>query len=61
MQHRRPHIVTVDNLAVASEPIPTVAAMEMTLTVHVPRRRPRPIDVVVEWVGEHTAADLCAL
>ncbi|WP_345206621.1 FtsK/SpoIIIE domain-containing protein [Fodinibacter luteus] len=34
--------------------------MEMTLTVHVPRRRPFPVDVVVEWVGEHSAADLCA-
>lgn len=33
--------------------------MEMTLTVHVPRRRPLPVDVVVEWVGEHCAADLC--
>ena len=25
--------------------------MEMTLTVHLPRRRPRPVDVVVEWSG----------
>ena len=25
--------------------------MEMTLTVHVPRRRPHPVDVVVEWSG----------
>ena len=33
--------------------------MEMTLTVHVPRRRPLPVDVVVEWVGEHRAAALC--
>ncbi|HSO63535.1 MAG TPA: FtsK/SpoIIIE domain-containing protein, partial [Ornithinibacter sp.] len=34
--------------------------MEMTLTVHLPRRRPHPVDVVVRWSGRHTAADLCA-
>ncbi|HET7821124.1 MAG TPA: FtsK/SpoIIIE domain-containing protein [Ornithinibacter sp.] len=34
--------------------------MEMTLTVHVPRRRPRPVDVVVAWSGPATAAELCA-
>ena len=34
--------------------------MEMTLTVHVPRRRPQPVDVVVEWSVRSTAADLCA-
>ena len=34
--------------------------MEMTLTVHVPRRRPQPIDVVVEWSTPSTVADLCA-
>ncbi|HET6969119.1 MAG TPA: FHA domain-containing protein, partial [Ornithinibacter sp.] len=34
--------------------------MEMTLTVHLPRRRPHPVDVVVRWSGHHTAADLCA-
>ena len=33
--------------------------MEMTLTVHLPRRRPRPVDVVVEWSARCTAADLC--
>ena len=33
--------------------------MRLTLTVHVPRRRPLPVDVCVEWVGEHTAVDLC--
>ena len=33
--------------------------MRLTLTVHVPRRRPLPVDVCVEWVGEHTAGDLC--
>ena len=32
----------------------------MTLTVHVPRRRPHPVDVVVEWSGRSTADDLCA-
>ena len=34
--------------------------MEMRLTVHVPRRRPHPVDVVVRWSGHHTAAQLCA-
>ena len=34
--------------------------MEMTLTVHVPRRRPHPVDVVVEWSGRSTVAELCA-
>ncbi len=34
--------------------------MEMTLTVHVPRRRPQPVDVVVDWSVRSTAADLCA-
>ncbi len=34
--------------------------MEMTLTVHLPRRRPRPVDVRVRWSGRHTAVDLCA-
>ncbi|WP_392544928.1 FtsK/SpoIIIE domain-containing protein [Oryzobacter telluris] len=29
--------------------------MELTLTVHVPRRRPHPVDVVVRWEGRHTA------
>ena len=33
--------------------------MEMTLTVHTPRRRPRPVDVIVRWSGAHEAADLC--
>ncbi len=33
--------------------------MEMTLTVHVPRRRPHPVDVVVEWSGRCTVAELC--
>ncbi|MEO7423211.1 MAG: FtsK/SpoIIIE domain-containing protein, partial [Ornithinibacter sp.] len=32
--------------------------MEMTLTVHVPRRSPRPAQVVVRWSGEHTADTL---
>ncbi|MEO5608571.1 MAG: FtsK/SpoIIIE domain-containing protein [Ornithinibacter sp.] len=32
--------------------------MEMTLTVHVPRRFPRPAQVVVRWSGEHTAGAL---
>ncbi|MFL6166309.1 MAG: FtsK/SpoIIIE domain-containing protein [Ornithinibacter sp.] len=34
--------------------------MEMTLTVHVPRRRPHPVDVVVDWSGRSTVAELCA-
>ena len=34
--------------------------MEITLTVHLPRRRPQPVDVVVEWAGRSTAAELCA-
>ncbi len=34
--------------------------MEMTITVHVPRRRPRPVDVVVRWSGTYTATDLAA-
>src|SRR6478609_8370396 len=34
--------------------------MEMTLTVHVPRRRPHPVDVVVEWSARTTVAELCA-
>src|SRR5829696_5410235 len=34
--------------------------MEMTITVHVPRRRPRPVDVVVRWSGTYTAMDLAA-
>lgn len=34
--------------------------MQMTLTVYVPRRRPHPVDVVVEWSGRSTAAELCA-
>lgn len=50
----------VDNLRAPSVDLPTVAAMEMTLTVHVPRRRPHPVDVVVRWSGRSTAADLCA-
>ena len=50
----------VDNSAGSSVGLPTVAAMEMTLTVHVPRRRPHPVDVVVEWSVRSTAADLCA-
>lgn len=33
--------------------------MRLTLTVHVPRRRPLPVDVCIEWVGEHTVRDLC--
>ena len=32
--------------------------MELTLTVHLPRRRPDPVDVVVRWSGEHQAAAL---
>ncbi|MEO6791510.1 MAG: FtsK/SpoIIIE domain-containing protein, partial [Ornithinibacter sp.] len=32
--------------------------MEMTLTVHVPRRSPRPAQVVVRWSGQHTAGAL---
>ncbi len=34
--------------------------MQITLTVHVPRRRPHPVDVVVEWSGRSTVAELCA-
>ncbi len=34
--------------------------MEITLTVHLPRRRPQPVDVVVGWSGRSTAAELCA-
>ncbi|HYN66307.1 MAG TPA: FtsK/SpoIIIE domain-containing protein [Ornithinibacter sp.] len=34
--------------------------MEITLTVHVPRRRPEPVDVVVEWSGRSTATELCS-
>ena len=33
--------------------------VRLTLTVHVPRRRPLPVAVCVEWVGEHTVGDLC--
>ena len=50
----------MDNSRLLSVGLPTVAAMEMTLTVHVRRRRPHPVDVVVRWSGRHTAADLCA-
>ena len=50
----------MDNSAVSSVGLPTVAAMEMTLTVHVPRRRPQPVDVVVEWSTRSTVADLCS-
>ncbi|MFQ6172806.1 FtsK/SpoIIIE domain-containing protein [Oryzobacter sp. R7] len=32
--------------------------MELTLTVHVPRRRALPVDVVVRWAGAQTAAAL---
>ncbi len=32
--------------------------MELTLTVHVPRRRTLPVDVVVRWSGHQTAASL---
>ncbi|WP_205859640.1 hypothetical protein, partial [Phycicoccus flavus] len=32
--------------------------MELRMTVHVPRRRPRPVDVVVSWCG---AADTAML
>ena len=31
------------------------------MTVHVRRRRPRPLDVVVRWSGTHTATDLAAV
>ena len=34
--------------------------MEITLTVHLPRRRPHPVDVVVQWSGRTTATELCA-
>lgn len=34
--------------------------MELTLTVHVPRRRAHPLDVVVHWSGTQTAVELCA-
>ncbi len=34
--------------------------MEMTLTVHLPRRRPHPVDIVVQWSGRSTVAELCA-
>ena len=50
----------VDNGGSSSVGAPTVTAMELTLTVHLPRRRPRAVDVVVDWEGRHTAADLCA-
>ncbi len=49
----------VDNFLASSVRVPTVAGMEMTLTVHLPRRRPHPVDVVVEWSGRATAAELC--
>ena len=52
--------ITVDNFGGSSVDLPTVAAMEITLTVHLPRRRPQPVDVVVEWSGRSTAAELCA-
>jgi S-DNA-T family DNA segregation ATPase FtsK/SpoIIIE len=32
--------------------------MELTLTVHLPRRRPDPVDVQVRWSGDHDAAEL---
>ena len=32
--------------------------MEITLTVHVPRRSPRPVQVLVRWSGTHTAEAL---
>ncbi len=34
--------------------------MEMTLTVHLPRRRPHPVEVVVVWSSRSTVAELCA-
>jgi S-DNA-T family DNA segregation ATPase FtsK/SpoIIIE len=49
----------VDNFLRSSVRLPTVTDMEMTLTVHVPRRRPHPVDVLVEWAGHTTAAELC--
>ena len=49
----------VDNFLDSSVGLLTVVAMEMTLTVHLPRRRPHPVDVVVEWSGRSTAAELC--
>ncbi len=49
----------MDNLLRPSVGVRTVADMEMTLTVHTPRRRPRPVDVIVRWSGAHEAADLC--
>ena len=49
----------VDNAAARSERSAYGDRVEMTLTVHVPRRLPRPVDVVVRWSGEHSASDLC--
>ncbi|MGB7819796.1 MAG: hypothetical protein WBL35_13820, partial [Ornithinibacter sp.] len=33
--------------------------MEMVLTVHLPRRRSRAVDVVVSWSGTRSATHLC--
>lgn len=33
--------------------------MELSLTVHLPRRRPQPAEVVVRWHGDQSAGALC--
>jgi S-DNA-T family DNA segregation ATPase FtsK/SpoIIIE len=48
----------VDNSAPSSADRPTVPRMEMRVTVHRPRRRPEPVELVVRWAGQQRAADL---
>ncbi len=49
----------MDKSVAASATVNTVADVEMTLTVHLPRRRPRSVDLVVSWSGAQSADDLC--
>ena len=50
----------MDKSPALSVDVPTLPAMEMGVTLHVPRRRPRPVELVVRWRGQYRAADLRA-
>ncbi len=44
----------MDNSPTVTDPVSTVWAMEIRLTLHVPRRRPRPAELVVAWQEPQT-------
>ncbi len=50
----------MDNATAGPTRLPTVAGMQIRVTLHVPRRRPRPAELVVRWQGRWPARDLRA-